>query len=84
VAEHKVDTCRSCDAPIIWAQTVRGRSQPIDAAPDPAGTLRLEARPGRPPLASVVSPRLRFGLKLRLPHHATCPDRQAWKRSRRA
>lgn len=83
MAEHKVDRCKSCTARIIWAQTERGRNQPVDAEPDPAGNLRLEARPGRPPLATVVSPRLRFGLKLRLPHHATCPDGRRWKRGGR-
>lgn len=80
--EHKLDKCRSCNAPIIWAQTARGRDQPVDAAPAAGGNLRLQARPGLPPLVSVVAPRLRFGLKLRLPHHATCPQRDQWKRGR--
>lgn len=81
------DTCRSCNAPIIWATTDRGVSMPVDRDPVAGGNVQLtphESRPGQH-RAKVVTPRLTFGrTDLRMPHHASCPQGRAWKRKRGA
>lgn len=75
MAEHRVTQCPSCGADVIWAISARnGTRQPIDAEPSAAGSIRLTARPDQPPLAEVITNAARrFGLKLRVAHHATCP-----------
>lgn len=77
--------CGSCDAPIIWASTVKGRPMPVDAEPDPDGNILLHARPGRGPLAEVVpagQDGLIAGEQLRLSHFATCPNADQHRRPR--
>jgi hypothetical protein len=71
--------CRSCRAAIFWAITeAKGKLQPIDAKPVDAGNLVVERR-GSVYYAHVVDlfdkPGPRF-----MPHHATCPDVEDWKR----
>ena len=63
--------CRSCDAPIIWARTAKGKSIPLDASPTSEGNIVLavfnvahvlrsgESAAGRPTYTS---------------HFATCPN----------
>lgn len=39
---RKIDRCRACQAPIVWAQTSSsGRAMPVDAEPSPDGTFAL-------------------------------------------
>jgi hypothetical protein len=79
---YRIDDCRSCRAPVIWAQTVNGKAQPVDAQPSDGGNIRLQpGLPGKPPRAIVVTPKLAFGqTALRKPHHMTCPDGPRWKK----
>lgn len=69
--------CRSCGAEIIWAITPAGRRMPVDAAPDPTGTLRLAQEPYNVTVVvagpSDEEPRHR-------PHFATCPQANEWRR----
>lgn len=34
-----VKKCRSCEAPIVWATTMAGKQNPLDATPNPEGNL---------------------------------------------
>lgn len=42
MSDFERKACGSCDAPIIWASTVKGRPMPVDAEPDPDGNILLE------------------------------------------
>lgn len=69
--------CRSCHAPIIWAQTENHRSMPVDAAPDHVrGNVELLSPPAgmTQPLARVHKqpPMVPEG-PLHTSHFATCP-----------
>ncbi len=77
----KRSTCRSCDAPIIWAVTTREQLMPVDADPSTDGNVELVTRQlNVAPLAIVhAQPPLGAG-PLRMPHHATCPDAAKWRR----
>lgn len=70
--------CRSCHAAIFWAITDKGKQQPIDAAPVAGGNLVVAQR-GTVFYAHVAglfdAPGDRY-----MPHHATCPDAEKWKR----
>lgn len=74
--------CRSCGAEIIWAETVKGKRQPIDPLPVGKGDIILRDRPGEDPLALVVlaDPLPGMSEPKHLPHHATCPDAEEWRR----
>jgi hypothetical protein len=83
----QTEPCRSCDAPVIWCQTGKGRAQPVDAEPAPGGyiAVRASAVPGGKPVAERVKPHLAFGRRdLRRAHHETCPQGAAWKRKHRS
>lgn len=83
MTNYRIDHCRSCDADIIWAVTINDRPIPVDANPAPGGNLRLEPRGATmAPRAVKLSPKLAFGVKLRMPHHASCPQGREWKRKR--
>jgi hypothetical protein len=67
--QPKVEPCRSCGAPMVWAKTSTGKWAPFDAKPERRfilhpgedGVLRAEAQP------TYQS------------HYATCPDAKAWR-----
>jgi hypothetical protein len=83
--------CGSCDAPIIWARTLTGRSMPVDAKPSDGGTVLLELRQGsvrahvvsggelNPPEPVDTEP-----VSLRTSHSTTCPDADKRRKPRRA
>lgn len=75
-----VESCRSCAAPIIWAVTTNGKFMPVDAYPTDDGNVELVD--GTPPRAIVHGqPPLGLVGELRLPHHASCPQADQWRRS---
>lgn len=74
-------TCRSCDAPIVWAVTTGGRPIPLDAAAVPTGNVVLRGGTARV-LSSVTlgemhGAGLLDGLPLYVSHFATCPNAKA-------
>lgn len=73
-------TCRSCDAPILWARTPADRLMPLDATPSDRGNVELvDERPGQAPLA-IVHPQPPFlAGDLYLSHFATCPNADDWR-----
>lgn len=82
----KVEACRSCRAPIIWATSTAGRAVPIDRDRIAGGNIELEEAPAfvpegrRPgsPTARVVKPEP--GVLRYRSHFASCPDAWRWKR----
>jgi len=85
VPAHPPKICRSCGAEIMWSRSEStGRAMPVDFAPSEKGSIALWDRRG-----SIVSRVLTeqdlaearaAGRPLRLPHHATCPQRKSWRR----
>ena len=71
--------CRSCGAEVRWAHTTFGKLMPLDAEPDPNGNVELVGK-GQQQLAIVhAQPTMDGGLRY-MPHHATCPDAEQWRR----
>lgn len=64
-------TCRSCEAPIFWARTAKGKAMPVNTKPDPNGKLVVRNEECR--WAKPTDP---AGLRY-TSHYATCtyPDR---------
>jgi hypothetical protein len=79
------NTCRRCQAPIVWAITRRGRPMPVDAQPalpgndkailavwrEPDGRLRCRVLAKDEPTAGREH--------LGVPHWATCPHADAFR-----
>ncbi|MEJ7724323.1 MAG: hypothetical protein WKF64_08465 [Ilumatobacteraceae bacterium] len=78
-----MSACRSCAAAIVWAVTDNGKRIPLDAHPTPAGSVRLHDTV--PPRAVVVGATIDLfdptddGTRY-MPHHATCPQADEWRR----
>jgi len=72
--------CRSCNAKVIWAKTVKGRAMPLDANPYDDGTLYLDEK-----LMKVYTDleqvpancEVQSGYKS---HFATCPEAGKWRK----
>ncbi len=69
-----VNTCRSCDALIIWARTPAGRLMPLDVAPNPEGNVTLEDGRVRVLGAVAAGQRRAMGVPLFMAHHVSCPQ----------
>lgn len=80
--EFETEACRSCCASVIWCETDRGKSMPVDAEPSKGANLAVEHRDApRRPLARVVKPELAYGRPdLRTSHFVTCPHAKSWRR----
>ena len=72
VGAMKLARCRSCDAPIVWTRTERGKNMPVDADPTvaPRG-FRLEEH-GDDVLAKFVA-KPDQGERVHVAHWSTCP-----------
>jgi len=78
--DYPTEKCRTCEAPIIWAVTERGKPMPVDAEPTPDGTVLLEPL-GLGFRARVLPAHRAFGRKdLRKSHFVLCPDAPKWRR----
>jgi hypothetical protein len=83
-------TCKSCQAPILWVRVKNtGSLMPVDAKPNPKGNVEVEA--GEPERGvgyggyvyrAVVhgQPPMMVAGTLHMPHHATCPQADQWRR----
>lgn len=88
-AKFPTEACRSCQAPIIWCTTERGRAMPVDAQPSTGGNLllrrRIEYKGNCDPLAVLIDATHRFGrTDLHTSHFATCPNAETWRTKRRS
>lgn len=75
--------CRTCQQPIRWAKTEGGRPIPLDPEPGLHGNIIIEDQGGED-VAVVVRPPDPAGDTLAgvkfVPHHATCPQADQWRR----
>lgn len=69
------DRCPSCQAPVMWGVTAKGKSMPIDPLPHPRGIVTIERTAAGGRLVTVHSrhDELPSGTAYR-PHFATCPS----------
>ena len=81
-----IGQCRSCRAPVIWARTEAGKRMPLDPEPTADGNVRPDI-PNRYDgegnvLVAVLGPleREAHDGPLHVPHFATCPDADRWRR----
>lgn len=65
------ERCRSCDAPIVWALTVKGARMPLDPGLHPDGNLAV----GPDGIARVTEHR-----PARRSHFVSCPDADRHRR----
>lgn len=80
-----VESCRSCEAPIVWAVTADGKSMPVNGPIDPAGNVRLTAQSAAVVLAEVLTQDSLFeagddSRPRHTSHFATCPHAANWRR----
>lgn len=84
----KLDRCRSCWAPVIWARTIRSRMM-VNPELVPDGNVVLSVDRGEV-LATVLGPKALADLttanptlgrpvRLRKSHFATCPKASEWR-----
>lgn len=72
-----MSTCRSCGAEILWVRSAKnGTLMPLDAVPDPNGNVELDDD-GH---AVVHGQADMLGGQRFMPHHATCPHADQWRR----
>lgn len=79
------DSCRSCEAPIVWATTEGGKAMPVDSALTDGGNVALIAPrtnvPGEPIIAMVLDQDALFDDGPRhVSHFVTCPQAAGWRR----
>jgi hypothetical protein len=75
--------CRSCGAPIVWAETEAGRRMPVDADTDPDGNVLVVPDPVTGELVALIDSEAKplakrertwpEGTRHRS-HFATCPN----------
>lgn len=76
----KLSRCRSCDAPIVWTITTKGKSMPVDADPVIANRgFRLDAHDGDE-VRALFTAGPDAGEKLYVAHWSTCPTADQHRR----
>jgi len=82
--DFPTEPCRSCQQPVIWTVTTKGKSMPVNPDVTPDGNVALQWMAGRV-LADVLNVQrqaARTPGTLRKSHFATCRDAGSWRRSR--
>lgn len=80
-------TCRSCEAPLWMLKTDKGKTMPVDPAPNPSGNLTIEyaaqMKPGDPmiPIRVHTAPDDWTGPRY-VSHFVTCPNAAKHRRKR--
>lgn len=84
--------CSECKATIVWTATVNGKMQPLDAEPNDDGNVVMTGRfratdRGALPESRVLTKAEREpslfadgGPERFMPHHATCPNVEKFRR----
>ena len=73
--KERVSRCRSCRAPIVWAETRGGSKMPVDKVPVKGGNIALEYIAGQ-----WVADKVTEGTGTHVTHFATCPNAVAHRR----
>lgn len=80
------DTCRSCQAPIIWVKTEKGKPMPLDAESggDGANFIKLRVDPNGDKIVHFVKGReLETNTApLYRSHFVSCPNRDEHRKKR--
>lgn len=83
-----ISHCRSCGAPMIWANTITGGAMPLDAQPSSNGNIELRLERARWRAHVLTAAELELlkgqGLELRTSHFVTCPHAAEHRRRRPA
>jgi hypothetical protein len=80
---YRLDACRSCGAPIVWATTPDGKSMPVDGPLTHGGNVVLSIDDHGKVSAVVLDQESLFGDGPRhLSHFATCLDAESWRTRR--
>lgn len=75
--------CRSCDAPIFYALSVKNRRpMPIDSIPDPNGNLLVRQGKQSTNLYAQVDTSKEGDEERYTSHFATCPQANEWRNDR--
>lgn len=69
--------CKSCGARVIWARTKNGKPTPLNADPVPDGTMYV--RDGVARHVDLLTPK---DTPWYMPHFATCPQADEWRKPR--
>ncbi len=80
-----MNVCRSCNAPVIWARTRKGKAMPVDRLPTVKGNIQLVPQRGGAALAHVLTKgeleaARAEGETLHMSHYASCPQGRNWRR----
>lgn len=67
-------TCRSCNAPILWVETIQGKRMPLDAEPHEDGNVALMPAGAMVLTKELVEQGKKIGSKRYRSHFATCPN----------
>ncbi len=73
-----ISVCRGCGQRMIWGKTVAGKAIPLDPELSERGNMILENGVAKVVDRSLYPP----GVKLYMPHHATCPKAQEFRKPR--
>lgn len=78
-------TCRSCGAPIFWAETEQGKSMPVDKDPRPDGNLALWFRGNGTPNPKLIVRHYderaeAQGANRYSSHFASCAQAGSWRK----
>lgn len=65
--------CSSCQAPIVWARSVKGKAMPLDAEPVLGGNVELDTNL----IARVVGSDMK--IRRYVAHFVSCPEARAWR-----
>ncbi len=68
--------CRTCEAPVLWAETAAGKKMPLDAVPVPTGTMAYVHGKCWP----VTAEDRKLHRELYTSHFVTCPHAGDWRR----
>lgn len=71
-------SCKTCEAPIIWATTAAGKAMPLDESPVLVGGEWVLLPGGQTRKATDEDKGLHRPMYM--PHWATCPDAPSFRR----
>lgn len=76
-------TCRSCNADVFFVRSVKAdRLMILDAKPSEAGNVQIIDNKAHVLAGLLLEHGRAEGARLRTSHHATCPDRDAWRKKK--
>jgi hypothetical protein len=83
---RKIEMCRACQAPIVWATTSAGKNMPVDAEPSDDGNVLLFPTVDHKVIAIAMGKREATMSKAKeryKSHFATCPSAASFRKGPR-